>query len=226
MGSFILSKWSNASGWILICESIINSSRASPTPSFGIIEYLKANSGWPTFIIILVLGLFRFLILVILTLNFKIPLYTRPSSPLEQSTVISLPCLSILVAFLVPTTQGIPSSLEIIAAWQVLPPVFVTIALACFIIGTQSGSVISVTSTLPGMNFSISLTWSILQIFPAPILLPTLVPLSIVSLFSRSSYCSTTFTSSLDLTVSGLAWRINNLFVFLSNAHSISIGRL
>ncbi len=39
-----------------------------------------------------------------------------------------------------------------IAAWQVRPPRLVTIALARFMIGSQSGSVMSVTSTSPGLH--------------------------------------------------------------------------
>jgi hypothetical protein len=44
------------------------------------------------------------------------PSYTLPSLPDEQSTVISCPSLRTSVPSFVPTTQGIPSSLEIIAA--------------------------------------------------------------------------------------------------------------
>ena len=43
-----------------------------------------------------------------------------------------------------------------IAAWQVRPPRFVTIAAARFITGSQSGSVMSATSTSPGLTRSIS----------------------------------------------------------------------
>ena len=41
----------------------------------------------------------------------------------------------------VPTTAGMPSSRATIAAWQVLPPLSVTIAEAILMIGSQSGSV-------------------------------------------------------------------------------------
>jgi hypothetical protein len=50
----------------------------------------------------------------------------------------------------VPIRQGMPSSREMIAAWQVLPPRLVTIAPARFMTGSQSGSVMSVISTSPG----------------------------------------------------------------------------
>ena len=56
----------------------------------------------------------------------------------------------ISVAFTLPTIAGIPSSLAIIAAWQVRPPRFVTKAEALFITGSQFGSVISATKTSPG----------------------------------------------------------------------------
>jgi hypothetical protein len=49
-----------------------------------------------------------------------------------------------------------PSSRAMIAAWQVRPPRLVTIAAARFITGSQSGSVISVTSTSPGCTRAIS----------------------------------------------------------------------
>ena len=44
-----------------------------------------------------------------------------------------------------------------IAAWQVRPPRLVTMALARFMIGSQSGSVMSATSTSPGLKSRI---WS------------------------------------------------------------------
>ena len=45
-----------------------------------------------------------------------------------------------------------PSSRAMIAAWQVRPPRLVTIADAFFMTGSQSGSVMSVTSTSPGSH--------------------------------------------------------------------------
>ncbi|MMZ71823.1 hypothetical protein D1872_354490 [compost metagenome] len=57
------------------------------------------------------------------------PLITTPLLP---STVTTMPSLSVLVAFPVPTTAGIPSSLATIAAWAVRPPSSVTMALASF----------------------------------------------------------------------------------------------
>ena len=55
-----------------------------------------------------------------------------------------------------PTTAGMPSSRAMIAAWQVRPPRLVTMAAARFMIGSQSGSVMSATSTSPGRNVAIS----------------------------------------------------------------------
>ena len=43
-------------------------------------------------------------------------------------------------------------------AWQVRPPRLVTIADARFMIGSQSGSVMSATSTSPGWNAAICVT--------------------------------------------------------------------
>jgi hypothetical protein len=51
------------------------------------------------------------------------------------------------VARPVPTMAGRPSSRLTIAACEVRPPWSVTIAAARFMIGTQSGSVMAVTST-------------------------------------------------------------------------------
>jgi hypothetical protein len=52
----------------------------------------------------------------------------------------------------VPTTQGIASSRETMAAWHVMPPESVTIAAARRISGTQSGAVMCVTSTSPAAS--------------------------------------------------------------------------
>ena len=71
-------------------------------------------------------------------------------SPSAHETVTSRPSASSRVAFPAPTTAGMPSSRAMIAAWQVRPPRLVTIALARFMIGSQSGSVMSATSTSPG----------------------------------------------------------------------------
>ncbi len=57
-----------------------------------------------------------------------------------------------LVAVPQPTTAGMPSSRAMMAAWQVRPPRFVTIAEARFITGSQSGSVMSATSTSPALH--------------------------------------------------------------------------
>ncbi len=63
-----------------------------------------------------------------------------------------------------------------IAAWQVRPPRLVTMAEARFMIGSQSGSVMSATSTSPGVN---SCIWSIelsTRTGPAPIFCPIARP--------------------------------------------------
>ena len=53
----------------------------------------------------------------------------------------------------VPTTAGMPNSRATMAAWQVRPPRLVTMAAARFMIGSQSGVVLSVTSTSPLLEF-------------------------------------------------------------------------
>jgi hypothetical protein len=57
-----------------------------------------------------------------------------------------------VVASLAPTMAGMPSARATMAAWQVRPPRLVTTAAAVFITGSQSGVVVSATSTSPGEN--------------------------------------------------------------------------
>ena len=76
-----------------------------------------------------------------------------------------------------PTTAGMPSSRAMIAAWQVRPPRLVTIAEARFMTGSQSGSVMSATSTSPVSTRVISWALRITRAGPAPIRWPMLRPL-------------------------------------------------
>jgi hypothetical protein len=62
----------------------------------------------------------------------------------------SWPVLITLVALPQPTIAGIPNSRAMMAAWQVRPPWSVTMAAACFMIGSQSGSVLAGHQHLPG----------------------------------------------------------------------------
>ena len=75
------------------------------------------------------------------------PRYTRPVSPSAHDTVTTSPSGTQVVASPVPTTAGMPSSRAMIDAWQVRPPRLVTIAAAVFMTGSQSGVVVSATST-------------------------------------------------------------------------------
>ena len=184
---------------------MINSSRANPTPSLGIKLNSKARSGLAKFIIIFVLGLFRFFILILSILKGILPLYTLPVSPSAQLTVTSWPFFTFSVASSVPTRHGMPSSLEMIAAWHVLPPLLVTIAEAIFIIGSQSGSVISVTRTSPFLNFEILWASFIICTVPLPILAPTAFPVTTAVPFLLNLYTSYTLTFFWLWTVSGLA---------------------
>jgi len=166
---------------------MMNSSLASPIPSFGIMEKPKASSGFPRFIIILVFGRFMSFRLRVSLWKGRIPSYTSPSSPSAQLTVISLPVSSTSVALPAPTTAGIPSSRLTIAAWQVLPPLFVTIAAAVFITGSQSGVVVSATRISPGLKEGRSEISGITCAFPDAILSPTLLPITRTSdLFSST----------------------------------------
>src|SRR5882724_7554153 len=153
-----------------------------------------------------------------------------PSSPSQQEAVITCPSLSISVATTEPTIAGMPNSLATIAAWQVRPPLFVIIADAFFITGSQSGSVISVTSTSPAWN-----SWpSVIRLsnenktatLPVPILSPTAMPLNKVlrGTSSAITYSVILLKSFLEWIVSGLACTINNSLLNPSTAHSTSIG--
>ena len=77
--------------------------------------------------------------------------------PFSPSTVMICPSFKIFVAFLVPTTAGVPSSRLTMAAWQVMPPSSVTMALTRRIAGTISGLVIFVTSMSPSLTALVSL---------------------------------------------------------------------
>ena len=180
---FSFSNSISASGCMPMCDAIMNSSRASPTPSHGVWPCVNTCSGTATFIMILVRVLGITLISVLSILNFNLPSYTRPS-PSDVSTVTAWPSFNTPVPLPVPMMHGIPSSLETIAAWQVLPPLSVTIAEAILIIGSQSGSVLSVTSTSPFLKSDISNALSRTFTVPAPILLPTASPVMSTSLFS------------------------------------------
>ncbi|MOA18402.1 hypothetical protein D3C78_1579660 [compost metagenome] len=85
-----------------------------------------------------------------------------------------------------PTTAGMPSSRAMIAAWQVRPPRLVTMALARFMIGSQSGSVMSETSTSPGCTLSISAMSWITTTLPAPMRWPMARPSTSTLPFSLS----------------------------------------
>ena len=93
-----------------------------------------------------------------------------------------------------------------IAAWQVRPPRLVTMADARFMIGSQSGSVMSATSTSPAVNSAIcSMSVSTLTA-PAPIFCPIARPSTTVVPLPVSRYRSVVVPER-DCTVSGRACR-------------------
>ena len=75
-----------------------------------------------------------------------------------------------------PTTAGTPSSRATMAAWQVRPPRLVTIPAAFFITGSQSGVVVSATSTSPERNSLRRCRPSITPAGPETIFSPTARP--------------------------------------------------
>ena len=68
-----------------------------------------------------------------------------------------------------------------IDAWQVRPPRLVMIAAAVFMIGSQSGVVVSVTRTSPGLNSDRCLGFSIRFATPEAIPSPTERPSTSIS---------------------------------------------
>ena len=136
-----------------ICRLITNSRRARPTPLFGSFENANAWSGVPTLSMIFV-GLSGIS-------SSRVMTSSKREDALVDEAVVALGAgdghlAAVLaarcVASPVPTTAGMPSSRAMIAAWQVRPPRLVTIAEASFMIGSQSGSVMSATSTSPALE--------------------------------------------------------------------------
>ena len=88
--------------------------------------------------------------------NFKKPYFALLrifTIPFWASTSTKSPSFRTLVAILVPMIQGILSSRETMAAWQVMPPTLVTIAEAFLIAGIKSGLVASDTKISPFLIF-------------------------------------------------------------------------
>ncbi|MNZ82303.1 hypothetical protein D3C78_1009970 [compost metagenome] len=155
---------------------MMNSRRARPTPALGSWAKSKARSGLPTFIMILNGSSGMASTEFFLMSKPSSPSKMKPVSPSAQETVTPWPSFNSWVALPQPTTAGIPSSRAMIAAWQVRPPRLVTMALARFMTGSQSGSVMSETSTSPGWTLSISDTSLMMRTLPAPMRWPMARP--------------------------------------------------
>ncbi len=95
-----------------------------------------------------------------------------------------------------------------IAAWQVRPPRLVTMALARFMIGSQSGSVMSATSTSPGWNSCIAATSVRTRTAPAPIFWPIARPSTTTGPRSFMRKRWSVEALARDFTVSGRACRM------------------
>ena len=78
-------------------------------------------------------------------------------SPVDPSTLILCPVLSMDVAEPVPTTAGRPYSRHTIAAWHMTPPTSVTAALIFWNAGAQLGEVVGATRISPSCRSPISL---------------------------------------------------------------------
>ena len=95
---------------------MMNSMRASPTPSFGSSAALNANPGLPRLSMIAVFGRRSSPSTSRAVFTGRAPLYTRPTSPSAQETVTTAPPFSAFLAPSAPTTAGMPSSRATIAA--------------------------------------------------------------------------------------------------------------
>jgi len=126
--------------------------------------------------------------------------------PLPPSTVISMPSFNVVVAFLVPTTAGQPSSRLTIAAWQAMPPSSVTMAPARFIPGTISGMVILVTMMSPCLTLSRSLPLDMRR--TNPVATPGAAPRPVRSTFPLASEDEASAFLALPMVVMGRDWRM------------------
>ena len=140
--------------------------------------------------------------------------------------VTAWPSARTVVALPVPTTAGTPSSRLTIAAWLVGPPWSVTMPAARFMIGTQSGSVISVTRMAPSRKLSMSAALRITHAVPCAIAVADRgAGGQHRAGFSAGGGGVNREPVFCDWTVSGRAWTMNSSPVTPSLAHSMSIGR-
>src|SRR3989338_1339005 len=86
--------------------------------------------------------------------------------PVDASTSTFAPSGIRRVPAFVPMMQGMPSSRETIAAWQVIPPSSVTIAAERFMAMMNEGVVLSVTRMSPCLTLSTSPTWCTTRAIP------------------------------------------------------------
>ena len=140
-----------------------------------------------------------------------LPSYIHPEEP---STVTSCLGFKRVVTSFTPTIQGIPNSLDTMAAWAVAPPDWVIMAEARFIIGVQSGVVIWVTRIW--FSWKLEVFFMSKMIFALPDRMPAEAPIPL------------SIGSATDLdeewTVSGRACTMKISWEFFSNTHSMSIG--
>ena len=101
-----------------------------------------------------------------------------PMSPSAQEIVTLVPVLSFSVAWVAPTTAGMPSSRATMAAWQVRPPVSVMTPAAIFMTGSQSGLVAGATNISPGLKAARSRALAMRRVRPAAIFSPTARPVT------------------------------------------------
>ena len=195
---------------------------SKPTPSAPVAAALAAASGILTLAFTSVTVIIGAASTLLATCTASSLISENPSNtnPFLPSIVTLIFSSKTFVASPVPTTQGIPSSREIIDAWHVTPPSSVTIPLDLFIAGTISGVVIVVTIMSPSSILSNSAISKIILTLPEAI--PGLAPRPLTKTSPISEETSSTSSTTSPNVVIGLACNKNNSP--FSNAHSVSIG--
>ena len=130
------------------------------------------------------------------------------------------------VASPVPMTAGTPNSRLTMAAWLVGPPWSVTMPAALRMIGTQSGSVLSVTRIAPSTKFAMSSVLRMMHAGPQAIASPTAAPVAIaLGALTASRQFFIAVADRAPCTVSGRACTMKSLPLSPSFAHSMSMGQ-
>ena len=151
-------------------------------------------------------------------------------TPMSASISTTSQFFKILLAFLVPRIQGIPSSLETIAAWLVSHHSSVIIAAARYMAGNISGLVIDETRISPFCILCTSCIFNIILTLPIAFHLDATVPDSaLVAVVSVNSLCVATAssqTNSVYVSIFVIINSIPSLTRFISVSSDIFLVRI